>query len=156
MKLGVAKYYIDVIFDQFNAQNGIQVKGALQCIIPFIKSKFPAISTLSFISDNASCFASHGNLPFINSLNENFAVDYHPPLVPIRVKRWVYTEAQTGKDELDTHFSFVNSQFHKYVLDKHNIVCELDIYKALTYDNGLAGSFAILLNGKDFKSINNI
>ena len=146
-KSGLVKYHFDFMFENYNSQNHLQVMSALQTILPILKEKFPLIRTTTLVSDNASCFASHDGIPFIHYLNKYLATVYHPPRLPIRINRWLFAEASAGKDEEDTHFSFVNSQFCSYALDGNNITTEADVFAALQFQGGLAGSNTALLNG---------
>lgn len=76
-------------------------------------------------SDNASCFASHDCIPYIHYLNAE--------MQNIKVSKWRYTEACTGKIRLDTHYSFVNLKLKVYVQDGNNVTTEKDIVDALLF-----------------------
>ena len=58
-------------------------------------------------SDNASNFASQELIPFVFSMNTK--LDDGRKIV---FRRWIFTEAQTGKTRLDTHYSFLNKNFN--------------------------------------------
>ena len=59
----------------------------------------------------------------------------------------MYTEACTGKNRLDSHFSFVNLTLTGYLMDGGNICNEDDIYAALCHQGGIRGSTTILFDG---------
>jgi hypothetical protein len=68
----------------------------------------------------------------------------------LRVDCWVYTEACTGKDDLDAHFSFINVLFASYILEDGNqILTEEDMFEALGYRGGIAGSHAYLIDATE-------
>ena len=48
----------------------------------------------------------------------------------IKVGRWIFTKAQTGKGQLDTHYSFVNTKFRAYIEDGNDITIKEDIFKS--------------------------
>ena len=150
------KLHFDLVFEQFSTQNNLQVFAALQVLIPYIKKFYPQIQELNLLSDNASCFASHDGIPFFHYLNQKLTQSYHPPQIPIKVRRWMYTEASTGKDEEDTHFSFINTLFHSYVLDGNNILTEKDMFMALTFSGGIKSSHVILIDAKELDEHNHI
>ena len=82
-------------------------------------------------------------IPFIHHLNaENSSV---------KIKRWIFTEAQTGRGRLDTHYSYVNIVLKSYVEDGHDIDMEEDIFKALSFRDGLAGTTVVLVDGSQHK-----
>ena len=101
------------------------------------------IEELVLGSDNASCLASHDNIIYIHHLNQK--VD------GIKVTNWIYTEACTGKGRLDTHFSYLNLKLKAYVIHGNDIRTEEDIYTEMTFENGLAGTTAILFDGSNLK-----
>jgi hypothetical protein len=45
----------------------------------------------------------------------------------IKVGRWIFTKAQTGKGHLDMHYSFVNTKFRAYIEDGNDITIKEDI-----------------------------
>ena len=60
-----------------------------------------------------------------------------------------FTEAQTGRGRLDTHFSYINIILRSYVEDGHNIDLEEDIVRALSYRGGLSGTTVVLVEASD-------
>ena len=119
--------------EDYSAQDNIQVLSVLEKIIDQISIDHPLIEELMLGSDNASCFDSHDNIPFIhhrNKRNEN----------KIQICNWVYTEACTGENRLDTHFSFLAMILKYYILENNNIKDGKDMYDALLYETGLAGT----------------
>jgi hypothetical protein len=104
------------------------------------KKDFPQIEEVMIGSDNASCLASQDSIPFVhdgNALQTN----------SLQITNWVYTEACTGKNKLDTYFSYVNLQLAGYLTDGNDIKTELDIYMGLCHQKGIAGSSALLFDG---------
>ena len=76
------------------------------------------------------------------------------------LNRWIFTEAQTGKTRLDTHYSFLNEKFKAYVEDDNGILIEDDIVKAISFNGGIDGTTTVLVDSatifgkRDFKEIN--
>jgi len=79
-------------------------------------------------------------------LNTELREQFQLPAGQNLVSRWIYTEAQTGKGRLDTHFSFLNTQFLSFGTD---MTTETDIFKALCFQGGLVGTTAILLDAQN-------
>ena len=116
---GLAYNFYDVVVDKYSSQDNLQVLSILDAIIDQIKLDHPEIEELMLGSDNASCLASHDNIPFIHHRNLT--------KLDIKIRNWIYTEACTGKNLLDTHFAFLALLLKLYVLDGHDISNELDI-----------------------------
>ena len=106
-----------------------------------MKQNKPNITEICLQSDNATCFASQDLIPFIYHINEDLA--------GLNIAKWIYTEAQTGRGRLDTHFSYINIMLKSYVEDGHNIDLEEDIVKALSYRGGIAGTTVVLVDASD-------
>ena len=83
-------------------------------MLGYITLHQPEVKGVTFILDNGSGFASHDNVPFVFHLNERLATK-------VKVRGWVFTEACTGKDEEDTHFSFINALFQAFINDGNDI-----------------------------------
>ena len=90
-------------------------------------------------SDNASCLSSHDLIAYVHDLNKR--------LTGVKIKNWVYTEACTGKNCLDTHFSFVNITLKGFIMDGNNIINEGEIYEGLCHQGSIVGSTAVLFDG---------
>ena len=144
---GLEYTFYDVIVENYSAQDNTQVMAVIEALLPFLKKKYPEIEEVVLGSDNASCFASHDAIPFINCLNK----EYNEANMNLSVRKWIYTEACTGKGRIDTHFAFVNLALMRYVLDGNNITTEDEIYKALSSNDGLACSTTILLDGSNLE-----
>ena len=78
----------------------------------------------------------------------------------VDVSRWIFTEAQTGKTLLDTHYSFLNKNFQAYVEDYNDILVEDDIVKDISFNGGISGTTSVLdyaeniYGSRAFKKIN--
>ena len=64
----------------------------------------------------------------------------------IVLSRWIFTEAQTGKTRLDTHYSFLNKHFQAYVEDDNDILIEDDIVRAISFNGSFYGTTAVILD----------
>ena len=139
---GLEYYYYDVVIDKYSSQDNIQVMAVITAVLHRVRQDFQSVQEVMLGSDNASCFASHDAIPYIHNLNKNVMQAQN-----LRVTNWVYTEACTGKNRLDTHFSFVNILLRSYVMDGNNVVTEADIYQGLCHNGGIKGSTTILFDG---------
>ena len=142
---GLSYHFYDVVIDKYSSQNNIQVLSVLDAIIEQIAKDHPKVKQLMLGSDNASCLASHNNIPYIH--HRNLRADSS-----IFCKNWIYTEACTGKNKLDTHFSYLSQKLKNYVIDNNNIKTELDIYKAMSHEKGMAGTTSVLFDGSKFNN----
>ena len=70
-----------------------------------------------------------------------------------KVTRWINMEAYTGKDFIDTHFSFINRRLEAYVLAGNNVTTQQEIYQALSWKNGLAGTSVFVLDFSGLSSL---
>ena len=59
---------------------------------------------------------------------------------------WIFTEAQTGKTQLDTQYSFLNKSFQAYVEDENEILIEDDIMKAISFNEGIYVTTSVLVD----------
>ena len=72
------------------------------------------------------------------------------------ITRWMYCEAQTGKNELDTHFAFLNRQFEKALRAEKIFTTPKELYDVLKYKGGVANSHAMIIdagNRTNYKGI---
>ena len=60
--------------------------------------------------------------------------------------KWIFIEAQTGRGQLDSHFSYVNLVLKSYVEDGNIVLLEEVIFKAMSFNGGIAGTSAVLIN----------
>ena len=139
-KKGFKYSFVDYIVKGYSGQDNVQVAALIQEISSLVRNKFTAVKQICLQSDNATCFASQEMIPFIHHLNaENNTT---------RIVKWIFTEAQTGHGRIDTHFSYVNIVLKSYVEDGNDIDLEDDIFKALSYQGGLAGTTVVLFDGR--------
>lgn len=133
--------FVNFIFKNYSGQDHVQVASAIEQIISHVHEKFPEVKEIIIQSDNASCFASQELIPFIYHTNKESQIKKMPI-----ISKWIFTEAQTGRGKLDTHFSYLNKVFKSFVEDGNNILIEEDILEALAFDDGVAGTTGILLD----------
>ena len=50
------------------------------------------------------------------------------------------------KTQLDTHYSFLDKEFQAYVQDDNEILSEYDIMKTISFNGGISGSTAVLVD----------
>jgi hypothetical protein len=135
--------FVDYVVKGYSGQDHIQVCAVIQQMVQLIQEKQPETKEVCFQSDNATCFASQELIPFVYHLN---GTSDGP-----KVRRWIFTEAQTGRGRLDTHFSYLNVVMKSYVEDGNDIDVEEDIFKALSYNGGVAGTTAVLLDASNLE-----
>ena len=133
--------FIDVVVEGYSGQDHVQVASIIAHVLDIIKMKHPGVNLVFMQSDNASCFSSQEHIPYIHHNNKDWAKN-----LAIAIALWIFSEPGTGKGRLDTHFSFVNIKFRSYIEDDHDITTEEDIFIALGYRGGMAGTTVVLLN----------
>jgi len=141
--------FVDYIVKGYTGEDVLQVCSVITEILRRVSEHMPDITDICLQSDNASCFASQDHIPYIYLLNK----ESHGPIIvkshgPMIVK-WIFTEAQTGRGRLDTHFSYVNMLLQSYIEGGNDILTEDDIFNALTYNYGIYGSTAVLLDASN-------
>ena len=62
------------------------------------------------------------------------------------LRRWIFTEVQTGKTRLDTLYSFLNIKFQVYVEDNNGILIEDDIVKGISFNGGISRTAAVIVD----------
>ena len=67
----------------------------------------------------------------------------------IVLSRWIFTEAHIGKILLDTHYLFLDKKIQAYVEDDNDILIEDDIMKAISFNMGLYGTTAVLVDASN-------
>ena len=95
-------------------------------------------------SENASGFASQELTTFIFNMKTRLRTDKN--MVSII---WIFTESQTRKTQLDSHYSFLNNKFQAYVEDKNDTLTEDDISKSISFNGGIYGTDAVLVDADD-------
>lgn len=132
--------FIDFVVDNTTAQDAHQVSQLLVYLVRQTHSLNSKIKYITIQSDNASCFASLCHVKLIFHMNIFFAENSLPT-----IKQWIFGEAQTGKNRLDTHFSYIQAKLNAYICESgFEITLPEHIVEAITYGDGLAGTTAIL------------
>ena len=133
--------FMDYIFKGYTGQDHTQVAAAIEKIVERVKEHIPEVKKVVFQSDNATCFASQELIPFIYHMNAEARGNDCPI-----VTRWIFTEAQTGRGRLDTHFSYLNLILKSFVEDGNDVVLEEHILEEISFRGGVAGTSGVLLN----------
>ena len=68
------------------------------------------------------------------------------------LSRWIFTEAQTGKSQLDTHYFFLNEIFQASVEDDNYIRIEDDIVKSASFNGDISGNTAVIVDAENIFS----
>lgn len=138
---GFEHSFIDFVFKNYTGQDHTQVAAAIEQLVSHVHQKYPEVREIILQSDNATCFSSQEHIPFIHHLNQESKTNKMPI-----ISRWIFTEAQTGRGKLDTHFSYLNTVFKSFIEDGNDILTEEHILDALAFNGGVAGTTGILLD----------
>ena len=146
-KKGFVYRFENYAFKGYAGQDNVQVAAAIQQTVKEVKTNYPEIREIIFQSDNATCFASQELIPFIYHLNAKSRTTGAPI-----ISKWIFTEAQTGRGRLDTHFSYINLVLKAFVEDGNDVVLEDHILEALSFRGGIAGTAVLLYNCSNLPS----
>ncbi|XP_040564364.1 uncharacterized protein [Lepeophtheirus salmonis] len=135
--------FVNYVIKGYGRQDYILTAALLNELKQSIIDRRSCIKEICFQSNNASCFVSQELIPYIYHLNKETST-------PI-VCKWLFTEVQTGRDHLDTHFSHIDAMLKSYVEDGIDVQVEEDIVKALSYRGGIAGTTVHLIDCTDLK-----
>ena len=92
-------------------------------------------------SDSTSGFISTNLISLIYKVNT-----FNKENNLLVISRQKFTEAQTGKNKLDTHFSYLNIKLKSYVEDEHAITIEEDVVKGISSSDDVQGTTVILVD----------
>ena len=98
-------------------------------------------------SDNATCFASQELIPYIYHLNAKSLSKGEWV-----ISKWIFTEAQTRRGRLDTHFLYINLVLKAYIEDGNDVILEDYIIDALSFCGGIADTTVLLYNCSNLSS----
>ena len=151
------RHFINLIHDQTSNQHLEETMTGLAAQLEFIRRTYPKLETIWMTSDKCSNFKSFNQIPFLVAGNErNWGLNERPFISSrdqrwFRVGKWVFTEAQMGKDDLDCHFSFVRRCFEQYLnVPKMKLTAPAHMYEALTHPTlSIANTHVLLGNTKD-------
>ena len=146
-KNGFVYRFDNIAFKGYAGQDNVQVAAAVKQVIEQVKTNYPEIREIIVQSDNATCFASQELIPFIYHLNAKSRTTGAPI-----ISKWIYTEAQTGRGRLDTHFLYMNLVLKAFVEDGNDVILEDHIVEALSFRGGIAGTRALLYNCSNLPS----
>ena len=147
---GLAYRFTDFICKGNSTQDAKQVQLLLKNIVAQVHRKYKEeIKKITIVSDGASCFSSQDHIPFIQFLNTNSASNNEPEIF-----NWIFTESQTGKSPLDTHFSYDQKLLKKRLSSGKDLGTCDDVYEALAV--GLAGTTVCLVDFEMLKLDNNL
>ena len=90
---------IDYVIKGYSGQDSVLVSVVINLNVDIVQDRHPAAKKFIIQSDNTSAFASQELIPSI--LNMNTRLDVKRNVV---LSRWIFTESQTGKIPLYTHY----------------------------------------------------
>jgi hypothetical protein len=88
-------------------------------MLDFIQEQYPDIKTIWIVSDKCSNFNSFEQIPFVVAGNTrlwvcpatcNRMAKHKKKRRGLHVAKWMCTEAQLGKDQLDCHFAWITEE----------------------------------------------
>jgi hypothetical protein len=115
----------------------MKVVSCLEALLVHLQSTFLLVDKIVLISDNATVFTGTEWIPWIIKFSRKYP--------SLRVSRYMNTEAQTGRDMLDTHFSFLNKKIDAFVRKGNAVQTPDELFAALTDDDGVANTSTLLL-----------
>ena len=133
--------FCDYVFKSYSGQDNVQVASAIEEIVKNTKEHYPHVKQIILQSDNATCFSSQELIPYIYHLNHKSSNIGNPV-----ISEWIYTEAQTGRGRLDTHFSYINLILKSFVEDGNEILLEENILQAITFNGGISGTTVVVID----------
>ena len=130
------RVFVDLIYDQTSNQHLEEAMTGLAAQLHFIRKTYPHLKTIWMVSDKCSNFNSFNQIPFIVARNErNWATTDMQTSRRFKVEKWIFTEAQLGKDDLDCHFSWIRRYFQYFVnIPGQNLTKPEHMFKALTHN----------------------
>jgi hypothetical protein len=130
------RHFVDLVYDQSSNQSLEEAMTALAAQLDAIRKAYADIKTIWMVSDKCTNFNSYNQIPFIvggNARNWGLTTEVTPKW--FKVEKWVFTEAQLGKDDLDCHFPWIRRVFLQFLnIPEHNLTKPEHMYAALTYN----------------------
>jgi hypothetical protein len=111
-------------------QDWFAVVSILENLLATVKQEHPAISTAFLKSDNAGCYHNGMLLLSLKSLGERTG---------IHVKRYDYSDPQSGKDVCDRKIAPLKGHIQRWVNENHNVLTATDMKEALESHDGVRG-----------------
>jgi hypothetical protein len=145
------QHFIDLVYEQSSNQSLEEAMSGLAAQLDFIRRQYPNIETIFIVSDKCSNFNSFEQIPFLIAGNQRHWVlpdrlpEQEENIVPIytaptntrrklQVAKWIFTEAQLGRDQLDCHFAWITNCFAAYLQGEgNNLMHPRDMFTALTH-----------------------
>lgn len=126
--LNLVPAYVDMVLD-LSQQGTAMVQSCVRLLLLHLVGKHGSLSAY-FVSDNATCYNSMENVPFITEMQ---GVNWGIPLTKgtCTLRSWTFFEPQTGKSQCDTHFSYVGNALRSFVNAGHDMTTPRDIFDAL-------------------------
>lgn len=135
--------FCDFVVGRHLVRESVQVSALLrvQAIVSFVKDKFTMVSKTILQSDTVTCFASQNLISFIFHMNASKRGGGFP-----MTTKSIFTEAQTVRGRLDTHFTYTNTTIKSFVDDGNDIMVKNYFIKIFFYQDGVDCTTAALLN----------
>ena len=113
-------HYIDVVYEQHSNQTLEEAMVGIYAQVSEIRETWPQIDYVFIQSDKCSNFNSFEQIPWIINGNKT---GWGGKPGDIFVVDWSFSEAQSGKDRLDCHFSYVRYRLAACFLPLLKLTC---------------------------------
>ena len=133
--------YADQIMEGSNKQDSLAVASMIEAFLYQIHEELSFLEEITLQSDNAGCYQSNDLL---------LAIALISALSPIKVTRFIHTETQDGKGDIDAHFARSIAHLVSFMHTSHSnkikrIVTAKGLTAALAWGGGLQNSFVQLV-----------
>jgi hypothetical protein len=138
----IQQHYLDLVYAQSSNQSLEEAMSGIAAMLDFIQELYPDIETIWIVSDKCSNFNSFEQKPFVVESNArqwvlpatgNRMAKHNKKRKGMQVEKWMCTEAQLGKDQLDCHFAWITECFKAYLnKEGNNLIISLYMFTALT------------------------
>jgi hypothetical protein len=139
----IQQHYLNLIYAQSSNQSLEEAMSGIAAMLDFIQEHYPDIETIWIVSDKCSNFNSFEQIPFVVAGNArhwvlpaagNITAKHKKKRRGMHVEKWMCTEAQLGKDQLDCHFAWVTECFKSYLnKEGNNLILSLHMFTHCAY-----------------------
>ena len=138
---------VHAVYARGSKQLHDDVMRGLEAQIQFLAANVKGKIHIRLRSDKCNNFCTHAMIAFIvdrNKQNWRREPDCSDS-AEVRVISWTFSEAQTGKDQLDVNFSYVSRSFKFFVSGGTDLLTGKDMFDALK-KHPIAGTSALLVD----------
>ncbi len=130
----LVRYYIHVLNEQ-TPQDSWTVAAILKDVLKRVRQEVPSVDTAYLRSDNAGCYHGSKILATVPHISTESGV---------QIKRWDYSEPQSGKGPCDRVAAWVKRKVHAFVSEGHSAQTGEEFVDAASSYGGTKGVSLIL------------